>query len=242
MFALEETQSRYLLESFAHNNDSSAHSTVWKRRSYAPMYIYTETMASLRQAVTERYPDYCIAFDVIFDSDGSRVGWHCDYESLGPFFVPNRWTALTDHHFLSIHFNLTPDGGSLVTYDGVIVSYLHYLCIAYCGIFGLVHRWLERISRPFLAAFALVRPNTPLLGNVFDNTQLHCVTAGSPRTSYVLRLVKKDKVKLTARSINEGISRSDACQAFVPFLSLRFTQNEQLDVKDVDWATVFKHG
>ena len=54
--------------------------------------------------------------------------------------------------------------------------------------------------------------------------------------------VKKDKVKVTARSIEEGISRSDACQAFVPLLSVCPAQNEPLDVKDVDWATVFKHG
>ena len=241
MLALNDDEARFILESFAKKSDSSAHSSVWKRRSYASMYIYTDELKSLREAVMCQFPDYCIAFDVIFDSDGSYVAWHCDYESLGPFYVPNRLRAITNHHFLSIHFNLTPDGGSLVTYDGIILSYIHYLCIAYCGIFGIMHTWLEWISRPFLSVFSSVKTNVPLVGNVFDNTRLHCVTMGDARTSYVLRLVKKNNVKLTHRSVQDGISRSKACHAFIPLLSLILdTQNDPLDVKDVNWEAVFK--
>ncbi len=241
MFVLTEDQANFILQSFSLNNNNTSHSHVWKRRSYAPMYIYTETLKSVREEILSRYPEYCIAFDVVFDSDGSYVNWHCDYESLGPFFVQNRIKAITNHHFLSIHFNLTPNGGNLVTYDGIIMSYIHYLCIAYCGIFSIVHTCIEWISKPFLNMFSSVKQNTPFIGNVFDNTRLHCVTTGKPRTSYVLRLVKKNKVKLTYNSIKDGITRSDACQAFIPLLSLVYeTQNETLDVKDVDWNIVFK--
>jgi hypothetical protein len=76
-----------------------------------------------------------------------------------------------------------------------------------------------------------------LFGNIFDNTRLHCVTCGAPRTSYVLRLVKKNSVKLTRASVTDGVARSTACHVFSSLLKV--TQDAELDVKDVDWACIF---
>lgn len=241
MLQLTREQSEHVLNDFQTNSTSSSHADVWTRRTYAPMYIYHPALASLRSRVESSFPEYIIAFDVVFDSDGNEVAWHCDYESLGPFHVPCRHRAMRDRHFVSIHFNLTLDGGSLVTYDGLILSYLHFLCIQYFGIFGLVHRMLNFLTRPWLLLGSRATHNTARTGNVFDNTRLHHVTRGAPRTSYVLRLVKCGNVALTKESVLDGIARSSACRVFSPLL--RVVGCGRVDVNDVDWMAVLgEHG
>ena len=236
MIAISADACEYILEQFEKKNTSSAHSNVWKRRSYAPMYIHTPKLEPLKDLVAKRFPDYTIAFDVVFDSDGREVHWHCDYESLGPFHVPHRLNAVRNHHFLSIHFNLTEKGGNLVMYDGLILSYVYYLCISWFGIFSWMHWILTQVSHPLFILFARKCKSDRLIGNVFDNTRLHSVTAGHPRTSYVLRLVKDD-VKLTQSSVSKGIARSSACQVFVPLLPV--VQEEEVCVRDIDWRHLF---
>lgn len=237
---LSDDQVSHLLTRFEASDDvcSTAHTSVWKRRAYAPMYIHDDELRSFRDEVARRYPDYVIAFDVIFDSNGGRVDHHVDHESLGPFHVNDRWRALRDHHFLSIHVNLTPNGGSLATVEDYnILSYIFFVIIAYMGIFTVWHRMLLWCTMSFLSRVEQVRPNQVGLGNVFDNTHVHSVTAGAARTSYVLRLVRPG-VTLTQDSVRQGISRSDACQAFTPLLNV-VVDKESVDAGDVNWQDIF---
>ena len=238
MITLTPSERDHILLEFEKNDTSTAHSNVWKRRSYAPMYIYSDKLASVRKRVKTLFPDYEIVFDVIFDSDGSEVAWHCDYESLGPFCVPNRLQAIQKKSFVSIHFNLTEEGGSLETLNFTYMSYLHYLCIAYFGIFTVFHMLLLTLSLPVFYVFSEKKTNAALVGNVFDNTLLHKVTSGKPRTSYVLRLVKN--AYINRQSVTEGIARSTACQAFKPLLNLFTNDDEMIYIENIDWQKIFK--
>lgn len=241
MITLTRAQGEFIRRAFdefdeTHTN-STAHATVWSRRSYAPMLIHHPQFADVRDRLGRDFPEYVIVFDVIFESNGSRVEWHCDYESLGPFEVPSRIRAIREHHFMTVHFNLTPDGGALVTVQSTLLSFIHYLCISLFGIFSWVHSAAVVISSPFLRFFGHVHSNRPLVGNVFDNTRLHAVTQGARRTSYVIRLVKRHCVGISRSSILRGITRSSACQAFVPLLNC--VDDDLLDVGDVPWESVF---
>ena len=235
MILLSDEQRASILSHFeADCGAPQAHQQVWTRRSYAPMLIHTPELASVRDAVARLYPDYAICFDVIFESAGGLVDWHCDYESLGPFFVANRRRAVVEGHFLSIHFNLTPRGGSLTTLPWVWLSLVHYYCISTVGIFSTLHRLLNWASRPLYRLFAQAFPNTVGWGNAFDNTRLHAVSPGDRRISYVLRLAKKDCVSLTRTSVVDGIARSKACVAFACLL--KRVSDVPLDVAAIDWA------
>lgn len=227
----------YIMRSIDSTHTSSSHATVWKRRSYAPMCIHSPELSRVKSLIHATYPEYIIAFDVIFDSNGNDVGWHCDYESLGPFDVSNRWSAIKNAHFLSVHFNITPNGGHLVTCNSLLLSYLHYLCISKFGIFSFAHRLAVALSYPLLLLLSCRRDGRQSVGNAFDNTRLHRVAAGAPRTSYVVRLVKQGSVKVSRNSIVTGISRSSACQAFRPLLLI--VENEPLDVSEIDWKRAF---
>jgi len=195
-----------------------AHTGTWARRLYAPMLIHRPEFRALHDHVVTAFPDYMIAFDVVFESAGNETPFHCDYESLGPFIVPSPLRAIRDEYFLSIHFNLTNDGGQLATLPWNLLSYLHYLVIRTFGIFSHVHSVLVFLSRLWLS-FARRHPNTPLEGHVFNNMKLHAVTSGSPRVSYVLRLVKRGHVQISQASVMKGMRRSDACVAFKSLLS-----------------------
>ncbi|XRB20130.1 alpha-ketoglutarate-dependent dioxygenase AlkB-like domain-containing protein [Pseudoscourfieldia marina] len=163
-----------------------------------------------RTQFAEQLPDYAIAFDVVFESRGNPVEWHCDYESLGPFVVPDRWAAVRDSHFMSVHFNLTEDGGALTTNSSV---------------------WLSPDGA------STRRSNRALEGNVFDNTRLHKVIGGAPRTSYVVRLVRKGAVVLISKqSIADGIKRSQACMAFRSMLDC--VDENASDAAEIDWARI----
>ena len=90
--------------------------------------------ASLRDQIAAQLPDHAVAFDVVFESAGKRVDWHGDYESLGPFAFDGV-QSIRNHDFVSVHFNLTADGGSLSTLDWPLVSTLHHFVIVKWGIY-----------------------------------------------------------------------------------------------------------
>lgn len=164
---LSEAQSRIIIEELNSRPQPVAHAQVWSRRSYAPMHIHTRAFADVKCALEKMMPDYVIAFDVVFESMGGEVTYHCDYESLGPFIVQSRWRAIRDSHFLSVHFNLTENGGCLVTHPSLVWAYLFYLAISMNGIFGWAHRLLLRVAP--LGDEQNIHQNTPRVGNVFDN-------------------------------------------------------------------------
>lgn len=227
----------FLLSRFESLETSTAHSGVWRKRSYAPMLIHEAELQRLHRIVDACFPDYTIAFDVIFDSDGKEVGWHCDYESLGPFCVPSFYRAIRDRHFVSIHFNLTPDGGSLETLDWLHMSWCHYMCIVTFGIFSVAHHWLVVLSGLVFCLCARRYKNGVGNGNVFNNMALHRVTAGKSRTSYVLRLVKRN-VFVTKESVVDGISRSSACAVFSRLLHLFHTKDVYY-AHEIEWCRIF---
>ena len=120
----------------------------WSRRQYAPMHIHSKAFSSLRDQIAAQLPDHAVAFDVVFESAGKRVDWHGDYESLGPFAFDGV-QSIRNHDFVSVHFNLTADGGSLSTLDWPIVSTLHHFVIVKWGIYlcGKTDAAPEPISR-----------------------------------------------------------------------------------------------
>ena len=235
MFHIAAHQREHILRRFACGTSTTAHAHTWSRRSYAPMYIHDPEMASYRAALEQRFPEYVVAFDVVFESRGNEVAWHVDHESLGPFDVPDRWRAVRDHHFLTAHVNLTSDGGALLTHPRTLLSWIYFWIVSTFGIFSVAHTFLVALTRPLLAAWHSRHDARPGVVNVFDNTRLHAVTAGGPRVSYVVRLVKRG-VALTPASVEEGVARSAACVAFAP---LRAVVQTSVDVGEVPWRSVF---
>ena len=231
---LSPDQAAMVLRALATTTTAQAHQSVWSRRSYAPGHIFAPEFATVRAALEATNPGYTIAFDVVFESRGGETPWHCDYESPGPFVVRNRWRAISDAHFRTVHFNLTPDGGQLVTLGWPVLSYVCYVVIAHWGIFSLFHTALLCFLRPVGRLWGTSHANTPHTGNVFDNTRLHMVTHGAPRTSYAVRLVRDHCVRVSPASVVRGIRRSAACTAFINLLAV--VGEGETDVSAVDWA------
>lgn len=236
---LTDAQVRHVLDAFSETGHEKTHATVWKRRAYAPMYIHDDAMRAFRDEIAARHPDYLIAFDVVFETEGGGVDHHVDHESLGPFHVPNRWRAIRDRHFLSVHVNLTPHGGALVTLDDCVwLSYAYYLVISWAGIFSWAHDLLRRGTTGWVRRWQRVRANDVGIGNAFDNTRLHGVTPGAARTSYVVRLVRRGcGIRLTPASVEESLGRSVACRAFRPLLSA--VAGGEVAVDRLDWRAAF---
>ena len=183
------------------------------------MHIHSKAFAPLREQIAAQLPDHAIAFDVVFESAGKRVDWHGDYESLGPFAFDGV-ASIQNHDFVSVHFNLTADGGSLSTLDWPVVSTLHHFVIVKYGIYSRPHKLLNFLSRPLFWLFATTRPNAVGVGNSFDNMRLHSVGAGAPRLSYVLRLVRKDGgVTMSPATVATCASRSTACERLTKVLA-----------------------
>lgn len=187
-------------------------SYAWSRRQYAPMHIHTDAFDALRCHIAREWPDHTIAFDVVFEAPPKRtVDWHCDYESLGPFDYDSK-ASIDGHHFVSVHFNLTPDGGCLHTLDWPRLSYLYHLVITQFGIYSRPHAWLNAVLRPLFTRCATRHTNDVNVGNSFDNMRLHSVSSGASRLSYVVRLVRRGEcVWLTPSSVSECATRSSAC-------------------------------
>jgi len=232
---LTTEQTEHLLDFFKKDgNTNQAHTSTWKKRVYCPMLIHKKNMIDIKKQLYDKYPDHIVAFDVIFESAGSLVPYHVDYESLGPFIVERPIKSIENNDFLSVHFNLTPNGGSLRSYNSVILSYIHYQTIVMFGIYSFVHKLMTFLSIPFLM-FAYEFPNSVGHGNIFNNMKLHCVTSGSPRVSYVIRMVKKD-VKLSKESVKIGIQRSNACKAFQYLFDS--VPNEEVTSEEIHWESI----
>lgn len=231
---ISENQKEFILNRFDKQNDQkNAHASVWKRRSYAPMLIYENELEDIKNQIQREFPNHTIVFDVIFESDGKKVEWHCDHESLGPFEVTNNFESLSQRHFISYHFNLTENGGKLTCFDSNIMSYICLTIIQWCGIFSWQHTFLNFIIN-FLApwyAFSAIK--------VFNNMALHCVTVGAPRISYVVRLVHSDYVFVTNDSIKTAISRSSNCEIFK---SIQIHKDEKKSVGEIPWKEHLSHG
>ena len=198
-------EAREIREAF--ERDAVASGFGWSRRSYAPMHHLPRLHAALRAA----HPGYAIAFDVVFESgSGAMVDWHVDWESLGPWSIPDAWAAIRDSHFRSVHFNLTPAGGALHTMPAwPTLAWLCHHAIVHGGLYGVLHRSLNLLCRPLFALFAVAYPSEPRLGNTFDNMRLHAISEGQPRLSYVVRLVRRD-VKFTRAAVERSLAQSSA--------------------------------
>jgi len=212
-------EQRAAIQDHFNEGPTLAGSYGWSRRQYAPMHIHSKAFSSLRDQIAAQLPDHAIAFDVVFESQGKRVDWHGDYESLGPFAFDGV-ASIQNHDFVSAHFNLTADGGSLSTLDWPLVSTLHHFVIVKWGIYSRPHKLLNFLSRPLFWVFATTRPNTVGVGNAFDNIRLHSVGAGKERLSYVVRLVRKDGgVTMSPATVATCASRSTACERLTKVLA-----------------------
>jgi len=210
---LTPDQRTRILDAFeTHARREVTHASTWSRRRYAPMHIREPWMASVRRAIAHRLPEYAVVFDVVFESRGGEVGYHVDWESLGPFRIDDdAWAAVRDEHFVSVHFNLTRGGGALTTVPGwPRLSWLHQRAIAAVDIFAWPHRLVTWLSWPILAWAGVARSAARDLGNVFCNVHLHAVSAGAPRVSYVVRLVRRGCVYTDRATLRAAATRSRA--------------------------------
>lgn len=218
MIYLEKKEAEFILEKFSSfETQKRSHTEVWKKRQYAPMYIDCDKLKRLKYDIMKKYPDYTIAFDVIFESQGNFINWHTDHESLGPFLNDSPYRAIKEGHFMSIHFNLTRNGGSLTTLEWPILSYINHQINIKTNIFSIYHKLYSYIVRPFSHLFAYNFTNEQYVGNIFNNIALHCVTKGEPRISYVLRLIKTSSVLTSKQCILEASKRSYDCKIFEKF-------------------------
>ena len=220
-----------------HRQSSLAGDHAWSRRQYAPMHIHSPVLRSLRDVLCQVWPEHSVAFDVVFEAPADVcVDFHSDYESLGPF-VYQSWSSIANRDFVSVHFNLTPDGGHLRTLDWPVLSWVHHVCIVRCGIYSAPHRLLNTLCRPLFWLFAKDHTNEARVGNVFDNMRLHSVSSGKVRTSYVVRLVR-NSVYITLESLQRSASRSRASkrltQVILPHLVLQ--GREGCSVEQVPWS------
>ena len=212
-------EQRAAIQDHFNQGPTLAGSYGWSRRQYAPMHIHSKAFASLRDQIAAQLPDHAVAFDVVFESAGKRVDWHGDYESLGPFAFDGV-SSIRNHDFVSVHFNLTADGGALSTLDWPLVSTVHHFVIVKWGIYSRPHDLLNFLSRPLFGLFATTRPNTVGEGNTFDNMRLHSVGAGAARLSYVVRLVRRNGgVTMSPATVATCASRSSACERLTKVLA-----------------------
>ena len=212
-------EQRAAIQDHFNEGPTLAGSYGWSRRQYAPMHIHSKAFSSLRDQIAAQLPDHAIAFDVVFESAGGRVDWHGDYESLGPFAFDGV-SSIQNHDFVSVHFNITPDGGNLSTLDWPLVSTLHHFVIVKWGIYSRPHKLLNVLSRPLFWLFATTRSNAVGVGNAFDNMRLHSVGAGAERLSYVVRLVRRNGgVAMSPATVATCASRSTACERLTKVLA-----------------------
>jgi len=236
---LTDEECMFLLNKF-HNqtNTSCAHSHVWSNRVYAPMFIHAAALNGIKSQVCRMLPDHVIVFDVLFESRGNKVDWHCDHESLGPFINDNPLSAILNDDYLSVHFNLTFKGGNLCVLKWPLLSYLHHLVNKNFDIFSLSWRILNILTSPIADCLCVQKSNTLGRGNIFNNLALHSVSKGEKRVSYVLRLVRKKMVYTSKTCIHDSVKTSQDCLAFKKFLSLmppHISKNEKICASDIDW-------
>jgi len=240
MVRLSHAEIEHVLRSFAEAEDFSRPSHGWSRRRYAPMHIYEPAMYGLYTQLEKEFPDYVPTFDVVFESKGEVcVDWHVDFESIGPFRVGNSWEAVRDSHFVSVHFNLTPRGGSLTTLHGwPFLSWVHFLVVSRTGIYSWWHRCLNAVCGPLFRLFSKAMSNQEGIGNAFDNVRLHSVSAGEARTSYVVRMVRRGCVHVCRKSVLDAASRSDASARLSKMLMPTLSENEVVSADDIRWDLI----
>ncbi len=238
---LNNNQINLILDTFKTSNQDQSHLSTWKKRSYCPMHIHNQLFENVKTIIETKFVDYKIAFDVVFESSGNLVPWHCDYESLGPFLVEQPFNSIKNNDFISIHFNLTHEGGNLeIMKNWTILSYIHYQIIVWFGIYSKMHKLLNYLSYPLFSYFSSSYLNTQGLGNPFNNMQLHSVSKGNPRISYVIRLIKKHNVKISKMSVKQGIQRSESCKPFSCFIDN--VSNETQEAHLLNWESLTKFG
>ena len=233
---LTTEQMRFLRQRFEAIGSAAAHAQTWSRRAYAPQLIHGPNMRDVKARIEDDFPHHVIAFDVLFEAPSeTAVEFHVDYESLGPFEIPSPWDSIRNDHFLTIHFNLTEDGGCLQTVSHPLwLSWLYYHAIATCGIYNRVHTLLNTLCHLWFFLVATSHPNIVGHGNVFSNVRLHAVSAGAARLSYVVRLVHRDKVAVSRSSVALSMMRSKACRVFETLLTL-LPSTDGVCARDVEW-------
>lgn len=236
---LNDSQMNLILETFKTSNQNQTHLSTWKKRLYCPMYIHNHKFKNVKSIIENKFNDYKIAFDVVFESSGKQIPWHCDYESLGPFVVDQPFNTIKNNNFISIHFNLTNGGGNLqIMKNWTLLSYLHYKIIVWFGIYSPVHKLFNYLSNPLFSYFSSSCLNTKGLGNSFNNMQLHSVSKGNPRISYVIRLIKKHNVKISKMSLKQGIQRSESCKPFSYIIDQ--TSHEAQEAHLLNWESLIQ--
>tara|TARA_B100001741_G_scaffold313698_1_gene321208 strand:- start:6688 stop:7440 length:753 start_codon:yes stop_codon:yes gene_type:complete len=237
---LSQEEVSHLLDMFEKDTtELQAHKSVWAKRIYAGMFIHSPELEGIKSHISDCFPEYTIAFDVLFHSKGNEVAWHSDHESLGPFINDTPFDAIVNRHFVSIHFNLTEDGGSLQTLEWPLLSYVNCLINQNFNIFSVPHRMLTIIMRPFAYFFANKKCNSVGVGNHFNNLAMHSVTAGSCRTSYVVRLVKSGKVYTSYDKVLSSMKLSDNCKSFEKILDI-FPSKHVVLASDLSWEDISK--
>ena len=239
---LTTEQMEYIMEGF-HCGITQEGKFGWSRRQYAPMYIHEPIMASYRESILKQLPDYTIAFDVLFEAPPHRgVDYHCDYESLGPFTPPGIKDVFHSH-FVSVHANLTHNGGSLTVMPWPLLSTVFSKVICHTGIYSRLHRFLNALCHPLFCLFARKLPNDVGVGNIFDNMRLHSVTPGEERVSYVVRLVRKPRdrapVRMTKESVMKSRNISNATSRLADVILPHIWDDDVvLDASSFDWKTL----
>ena len=138
-----------------------------------------------------------------------------------------------------VHFNLTPNGGRLVTLNWPLLSSLYSFVISVTGIYSLCHRVLNLLCWPLVFLFSKSHTNEPNVGNVFDNMRLHAVTSGDERISYVVRLIKRNGcVTMTRNSIIKCSERSSACKRLNDIILPKVPEDKVVDAGEFEWKSL----
>lgn len=221
MITLTVDELECILEHFKDSDITGSYEAVWSKRKYAPMLIHSSKMRRLKDDIEKKFPAYTITFDVIFSCKGNEVNWHTDYESLGPFINNSPFQAICNRDFISVHFNLTEEGGRLSTLEWCVLSYINYLITLKCGIFSRQHEFFVKfVVKPLAYMFSIIYTNTSCVGNVFNNLGLHYVSDGRERISYVVRMAKSEIVETSKACVELAIVRSKNCSEFTKFLDV----------------------
>lgn len=236
MIRLSDEEVKHIRDDFERHDETSVRASfAWSRRKYAPMHIHAEALSRVRTQIREQYPDYLIAFDVVFEvQPGVGVDLHCDYESLGPFHY-DRARAIHESHFVSIHFNLTEGGGALVTLPWPRLSLLHHHVISRLGLYSALHRVCNWCTHPLVNMCGQWRSNERGVGNVFDNMRLHMVTPGEARISYVVRLVRRASNVRTSPAL---LDRAPAPASRVLHSAIARHVRDVTEVDRIPWSRV----
>ena len=234
MLRITPRQREYVLERFAADADpKTAHAHTWSRRSYAPMYVHDPELDSYRSALEQRFPGYVIAFDVVPRRGARgrvarrpRVPWSLSRAR------PLR--AVRNHHFLTAHVNLTPDGGALLTYPREGLSWIYFWVVSTFGIFSVAHTLLVALTRPFSRVGARATTRRRESGRL----RQHTPARRDLRRARLLRRATRETRRHPHARVRRGRDR-----ALVGMRRLRDASRRpqtSVDVSDVPWVDAFR--